>query len=181
MNSNQYINEQQFLTAEQLEQITIDVIRSFDIELARLTLESRMQETLEWAISFYTNRDIFSFFNLQNLLNLADEVFMNDKRRAFVLNLTERSMMTWCTTELQYDSKFVNTLVKWISYNKVSWSPSRNSFINKEVQEAIQVNPDVLRSHLLDNPWVTILFLLFVNFNRSSVYQELQRKQVQSK
>ena len=166
----------QYLSSEQYEKVIIDVIRSFDTEVSRINSEEKQKRVLELFLGLYHDQDLFTFFTLRTIQNLTEIFFTNEMNRSFILNTVERSVMNWCVTEIRYDDSFVNSLVKGISYNKAPYSESRNVLINQEVQETIQVTPDVLKSLLIENIWLAILYILIVNFNRSNIYIALQQR-----
>lgn len=167
-------NSTNLLSSAQLEQVIVDVVRSFDTELARIPSENNLKILLEHFLREYHDRDLFTFFTLQSLQSLSSDIFTNEHRRAFVLNLTERAMQNWSCSDIEYDTKFIGTLVKWISYNKATRG-SKTSFINQEVIDSIHVTPDVLKTHFTDNPWMAVYYLLLVNMHRSAVFQELKK------
>ncbi len=163
-----------YLTSEQYEKVITDILRSFDNEVSRLNSEAKQTRMLELFLGLYHDQDLFTFFTLRTLQSLSELFFTNEMNRSFILNIVERSVMNWCTTEIRYDDTFINSLVKGICYNKAPFNESKNVLINQEVQETIQVTPDVLKTLLTENIWLSILYLLVVNLNRSNIFIALQ-------
>lgn len=146
------------------------VVESFDIEFARLENEETSVKILSSFVGLYGSTNLFSFF-VPVSFQETTQYFMTDVTlRNFLLNYTERVSMSFATKDLTYDESFIDLMARHITLCKVS-PESTYSLINKEVLNSLYVNQEVLKSLLRDNFWLTVLYLLLVNFQLSTVFK----------
>lgn len=151
------------------------VIESFDIELARLDNTDEAIKVMSFFENLYRTTNLYSFYVPLNLTETTNQFLTDTTLRAFLLNYVERVSMSFAVKELVYDSVFLDLLVSHIALAKAH-PESAYSLINKEVLDSLYVNPEVLRSLLRDNFWLTVLYLLLVNFQLSTVFKAYSKE-----
>lgn len=167
---------QDLLTDEQLKSVIRIIVQGFDIELARIIDEKSQLKIVDNYIRLYHDSSYFTFFTLQNLKTLSLALFTDEIQRSFILNLTDRVSMGMITKELNYDERFLTSIVRGICNSKKEFSELKLSLMNEEVATAISVNPDMIRLVLIDNMWLTVIYLLLINFQQSSFFQTFTEK-----
>lgn len=165
---------EQFLTSEQCDQIIVDVVTSFEIELARIQSKPRLDKIVIYFYGLHYDQPLFSFFTPVSVQTLTQDIFTDTVIRSFVLNLTERVSLLWSNSDLKYGDKFIDTFVNAICINKQPYSENTNSLINKEVLQSIEMVPDVFKSLLKDNMWLLIIYLLTINMHRGNILKALE-------
>lgn len=170
MSSNTTPNNSELLSAAACEQVVVDVIRSFDIEFARMRDTDKAKRIIQKTMEWYYDTPLYAFFTPQSLDSFANDILTNEALRTFFLNLTERISLNWASSDLSFDEKLLNTYTKGICYNKTSFESNGLSLLNKEVQQSIQTVPETLKSLLKSNIWMFIIYILIVNFDRSAAF-----------
>jgi hypothetical protein len=145
-------------------------VESFDIEVARLNKEDEAVKVMSFFENLYRTTNLYSFYVPVNLTETTNHFLTDTTLRAFLLNYIERVSMSFAVKELSYDNIFLDLLVSHITLAKTH-PESAYSLINKEVLDSLYVNPEVLKSLLKDNFWLTVLYLLLVNFQLSTVFK----------
>ena len=165
---------EKLLTKEQCEQVTVDIVSSFENELSRIQNKTSIDKIIVFIYGLHYDQQLYSFFTPISVKTLTEDVFTDTVIRSFILNLTERLSLLWSNSELEYSDKFLDTFVSAICTNKQPYGEKTNSLINREVLESIEMVPDVFKALLKDNMWLLIIYLLTINLHRSNILQALK-------
>lgn len=164
------------LSNEQLNFAVAAIVGSFDTELSRLATTNESAKVLNAFVNYYYRRDIHSFFVLQNITTLTQEVCEDTALRSFILNLSDRVSFLLSTQDANFKEGFVNTFIESIVINRPSPSGA-DSLINKEVVQTLYVSPEPLRKMVVNNLWLLIVYVLLMFFYQTQTFVALQTAQ----
>ena len=143
------------------------VIEAFDIEISRILDDKERNLILDFILGCYYSNDLFTFFTPLNLKKTTNEIFENEKLRAFIMNLSERVSFLLAVEDVQVDS-VIKSLSKNICINKPN--PELSTLINKEVAASIFSNEETIEKLFISNFWILVLYITIVLFQQTKSY-----------
>lgn len=175
---------QELLTKAQIQQVTEDVIVSFDSEMSRITVRNQAvaESLLRTIFQWHYDQPLYTMFTGSCVQHFSGAVFTDNNLRDLFMNICERVSLKWASKDLSYDDTFINTFSKAICRNK-DFSGDRDTActIDDSTKQTIIANEDIVRKLLNANMWYFVLYILLVNIEYSQLFKGLVEQQAKEK
>jgi len=144
---------------------------SIDVQLNRITSPEELERIVSNIFDFYYTRKLHSFFILSNLENMSSSIFTNEEFRSFILEVCEHFSF-WISRKGLKRETIIDTIVESICSTRIDIKETNMSLINENINLAMYVNSEVLRSCLKDNFWLIVLYFMIIYLKETQVYKD---------
>lgn len=168
----QPINNIAQLSPGELNEAIEAIVAAFDIEMIRAAISNeKMALIITTFTEYYYDRDLHSFFILENIRTLTESIQRTPIIRDFTLSFVDRASIFLSTKSINED-QLRATVTQAVCRNRVDVGTSHVSLLSPDLNESFFTRSTLLNELLKDNFWLLIVYLVIVYFQQTSVFKQ---------
>lgn len=149
------------------------IVTAFDVEMVRTSISNEKTSLIIATFTeYYYDRDLHSFFILENIRTLTENIQRTPIVRDFTLSFVDRASLILSTKSINED-QLRATVTHAVCRNRIDVSNANVSLLSTDLNESFYTRSNLLNELLKDNFWLLVVYLVIVYFQQTSVFKQV--------